>query len=50
VQILAHSVTAGKLTQERLDKIKEIDVIIAEQDAQLDGSTIDIGWTANGAD
>ena len=50
VQILAHSMTGGKLTQDRLDKKMEIDVIIAEQDAQLDGSTIDIGWTANGAE
>ena len=48
VEILAHSVTAGKFTQQRLDKTKEVDVIIAEDDALLDGDAVGIGWTANG--
>ena len=48
VEILAQSLTAGKFTQQRLDKTKEVDLIIAEQDAKFDGDTIDIGWTANG--
>jgi hypothetical protein len=48
VQILAHSITGGRFTQQRLDKTREVDLIIPAEDAMLDGATIDIGWTVIG--
>jgi hypothetical protein len=44
VHVTAHSVTGGKPTQERLDRVRELDVLI-------DGAAekpIEIGWTASG--
>lgn len=49
VRIVDHSITSGKLTQKRLDLTKEVDVIIDLEDAVVDGTPIDIGWTAHPA-
>jgi hypothetical protein len=48
IPILDHSITGGKLTQKRLDKTREADLIVSAGDALLDGEKIDIGWTARG--
>lgn len=48
VAIKAHSMTAGKQDQARLDKTRELDVIIDDADAVRDGIPVDIGWTAAG--
>jgi hypothetical protein len=48
VSILAHSVTSGVPTQKRLDRNRELDVIISEAEATAGGSPIGIGWMASG--
>ena len=44
--IKAHSVTAGRQTQERLDRWKEFDVIVDEPTSA--GQPVEIGWTVTG--
>ncbi|HSJ26440.1 MAG TPA: hypothetical protein VK929_17305 [Longimicrobiales bacterium] len=46
VRITAHSVTAGKPSQERLDRTGEFDVLIDE--GSVAGDPIEIGWMAHG--
>ncbi|CAN5635487.1 hypothetical protein BH23GEM9_BH23GEM9_06090 [soil metagenome] len=46
VRIAAHSVTAGKPSQARLDKTRELDVLLAPGPAG--DEPFDIGWTASG--
>jgi hypothetical protein len=48
VRIAAHSVTAGRPTQARLDRTREFDVVIAPEDAAADAEPIEIGWMATG--
>jgi hypothetical protein len=45
VQITGHSVTGGRPTQERLDRTRELDVLV--DDAALQ-EPVEIGWTATG--
>lgn len=45
VQVTAHAVTGGKPTQERLDRVGELDVLI---DNGAAGEPIEIGWMASG--
>lgn len=47
VQIVAHSVTGGRATQERLEKTGEVDVLIAGAEARSP-EPIEIGWLASG--
>jgi hypothetical protein len=47
VTVAAHAVPSGKATQARLDRVRELDVIIADEAASTDGP-IEIGWTASG--
>lgn len=42
VRIADHVVTGGRPTQDRLDRARELDVLIA------DGASIEIGWLATG--
>jgi hypothetical protein len=44
VTITAHSVMSGRARQARLDRTKELDVIISTGDASMDGRRIGIGW------
>lgn len=46
--ILAHSVTGGNPTQNRLDKTGELDVIVDGGLAEGDGDPVEIGWVASG--
>src|SRR5688500_14388240 len=45
VRIVAHAVTGGNPTQERLERTGELDVVIADESG---GDPIEIGWTASG--
>ena len=42
------SATAGVMTQEKLERYRELDVVVEAHDAVIDGSEIEIGWTASG--
>lgn len=48
VRVLDHSVTAGRQTQERLDRTREFDVVIARDEAGIDDAAVEIGWTVDG--
>jgi hypothetical protein len=47
VTITAHAVSSGRATQARLDRVRELDVVISDDHAVRDGP-IGIGWTASG--
>ena len=47
VTIRGHAVSSGKATQERLDRVRELDVRISDDEATSDGA-IEIGWMASG--
>jgi hypothetical protein len=47
VRIVDHAVTSGKATQARLDRVRELDVVVADE--RPDASpTVDVGWYAAG--
>ena len=48
VVILGHSATVGRATQARLDATRELDVVIARQDAGDGENRVDIGWHVSG--
>lgn len=48
VTIRAHSTTGGRQTQDRLNRTRELDVIISEEEAGKDEALADIGWIASG--
>lgn len=49
LEIVAHSMTGGKQTQQRLERIREMDVIVAEVAGTGAGATpVEIGWYADG--
>lgn len=48
VTIASHAVTGGRQTQERLDRTREMDVVISGGDAGSGAARVDIGWTAAG--
>ncbi len=43
-RVKALSVTGGRPTQERLDRYGQADVVIAPEEARLDGRPVEIGW------
>jgi hypothetical protein len=45
VSIDAHAVTGGAATQERLDRTRELDVVIGDA---ADAVPVEIGWSATG--
>src|SRR5690606_6874136 len=47
IRIVDHAVTSGKATQNRLDAVRELDVIVAD-DRPGGAPPIDIGWFATG--
>ncbi|HEX7051118.1 MAG TPA: hypothetical protein VF188_13000 [Longimicrobiales bacterium] len=49
VRIQSIAVTGGRATQARLDRTRELDVVISKADAQRDGRRVGIGWLAVGA-
>jgi hypothetical protein len=48
VTIMGHPVTAGKQTQQRLERTREMDVVVSREDAGSGDSLIGIGWMASG--
>jgi hypothetical protein len=49
VHILDHSMTGGRVTQGRLERVRELDVIVRPEEAAIDGEPIGIGWTVGTA-
>jgi hypothetical protein len=45
VRVRAHAVTGGRLTQARLERVRELDVLIEDG---ASGTPIEIGWIASG--
>ncbi len=43
-RVKALSVTGGRPTQERLDRYGQADVVIAPEEARVDGRPVEIGW------
>jgi hypothetical protein len=48
VAIVDHAVTGGRQTQARLERTREMDLLISREDAGRDGSLVAIGWMARG--
>ncbi|MEX1181917.1 MAG: hypothetical protein WEF86_01690 [Gemmatimonadota bacterium] len=46
VVIKAHSLTGGRATQGRLDRTRELDVVLEQRGSE--GEPVEIGWTAHG--
>ncbi len=44
VRVKALSVTGGRPTQEKLDRYGQADVLIAPEEARVDGRAVEIGW------
>ena len=49
VRVMDFSSVGGRATQARLERMRELDVIISKADAHRDGRTIQIGWNVIGA-
>jgi hypothetical protein len=48
IRIEDHAVIGGRQTQERLDRLREVDVIVSFDDARGEGTPVREGWTATG--
>jgi len=46
VTIVDHAATGGRQTQERLDQIRELDIVISTEDAGTGDRRVAIGWFA----
>ncbi|MGH7477516.1 MAG: hypothetical protein ACRELD_14715 [Longimicrobiales bacterium] len=49
VEIIDLGVTGGRQTQQRLETVGEVDLMISTDDALRDGDPVEIGWTATPA-
>ena len=47
VTITGHAASSGKASQKRLDRVRELDVVISDEEAVADGP-VEIGWIASG--
>jgi hypothetical protein len=47
VTITDHAVMSGKASQKRLERVRELDVLISDEEAAADGP-VEIGWMASG--
>jgi hypothetical protein len=45
VDVIGLPAMAGRQTQERLERTRELDVVIPAEQAVIDGARIDIGWS-----
>ncbi|MHB1169505.1 MAG: hypothetical protein ACYC28_09525 [Longimicrobiales bacterium] len=50
VEILGFPTTGGRQTQERVERTRELDLVIPAQQSVIDGARIEIGWTVGPAD
>ena len=48
VTITDHALTAGRQTQRRLERTRELDVVISDEDAAGGDAAIGLGWIASG--
>ncbi len=48
IRILDHAITGGNVSRERLDRTRELDIVIPTDDAAIDGEEIGIGWRVSG--
>ena len=48
ITIKDFAVTAGSPSQERLERTRELDIVVDARDALLDGREVDIGWMVSG--
>jgi hypothetical protein len=48
VRIKGHSATAGVLSQARLDREREVDLVVEPEAAEVDGVPVQIGWHVAG--
>jgi hypothetical protein len=46
VTIVDHAATGGRQTQQRLDRIRELDLVISTEDAGTGDERVAIGWFA----
>jgi hypothetical protein len=49
VTIVDHAATGGRQTQERLDRTRELDIVISAEDAGTGDERVAIGWFAGPA-
>jgi hypothetical protein len=50
VEILGFPTMAGRQTQERVERTRELDIVIPSEQAVIDGARIEIGWRVGPAD
>jgi hypothetical protein len=48
IRVKDYSATEGVPSQDKLDKRRELDIVIAHEDGLVDGEEIQIGWIASG--
>lgn len=48
ISVKDFSATAGFPSQEKLDRYRELDIVIDQEDGLVDGEEIQIGWVASG--
>jgi hypothetical protein len=48
IVIKDYSATEGKPSQDKLDKFRALDIVVAQDDGLQDGREIGIGWMASG--
>ena len=48
IRIKDFSATEGFPSQEKLDKHRELDIVVEPEDGLIDGKAIEIGWLASG--
>lgn len=48
IRIKDFSATEGFPSQEKLDKRRELDIVVGQEDGLVDGEAIEIGWLASG--
>ena len=47
VEVIGHAKMGGQPTQARLERTRELDVVIPAAQAVIDGARIEIGWTVS---
>ena len=45
VTVVRHATIGGRATQERLERTRELDIVIPAEQGTIDGTPIGIGWT-----
>jgi hypothetical protein len=48
IRILDHGITGGTVTRNRLDRTRELDIVVPNADASIDDEPIGIGWRISG--